>query len=154
MDGTGVAARSRIMCSTMGEGGGEGDDGRCGTGRRGDAGAIWGSTRGKMGEGGADSRISASVEGRGEDGEAGLGSEITLTTSSSLNICTSSSRGNSSSNNAEAGGQCGITTSTAGGGGTITALTAAAGNGGAGTGVHGIEAGLGGRSVGTSNLDD
>jgi hypothetical protein len=99
-----------------------------------------------------DSRISASVEGRGEDGEAGLGSEISLTTSSSLDICTSSSRGNSSSNKAEAGGHSGITTSTGGGGGTITASTAAAGDGGGG--VLGIEAGLGGRSVGTSKLDD
>jgi len=71
MDGTAVAARSGITCSTMGEGGREGDDGGCGTGGRGDAGAIWGSTGGKMGEGGADSRISAPVEGRCEDGEAG-----------------------------------------------------------------------------------
>jgi hypothetical protein len=50
MDGTGVAARSGITCSTMGEGGGEGDDGGCGTGGRGDTGAVWGSTGGKMGE--------------------------------------------------------------------------------------------------------
>ena len=48
MDRTGVAARSGIMCSTMGEGGGEGDDG--GTGERGDAVAFWGSIGGKMGE--------------------------------------------------------------------------------------------------------
>ena len=70
MDGAAVAARSGVTCSTMGEGGRE-DDGKCGAGGRGDAGAIWGSTSGKMGEGGAGSRISAPVEGRGEDGEAG-----------------------------------------------------------------------------------
>jgi len=70
MDGTGVAARSGITGSTMGEGGGEGDDGRCGTGGRGDRGAICGSTRDKMKEGGADSHI----EGRGEDGDASLAS--------------------------------------------------------------------------------
>ena len=75
-DGMGVAARSGITCSTMGEGGGEGDDGGCGTGKRGDKGAVWGSTGGERGEGGADSRI----EGRGDDGE------VSLTTSSSLNI--------------------------------------------------------------------
>ena len=154
MDGTGVAARSGITCSTMGEGGREGDDGGCGTGGRGDSGTVWGSTDGEWGEGGADSRISASVEGRGDDDEAGLGSEISLTTSSSLNMCTSSSWGNSSSNKAEAGGHSGITTSTGGGGGTITASTAAAGGDGGGGGVLGIEAGLGGRSVGTSKLDD
>jgi len=38
-----------------------------------------------------DSRISASVEGRDDDGEVGLGSEIASTTSSSLDICTSPS---------------------------------------------------------------
>ena len=55
---------------------------------------------------------------------------------------------------AEAGGHSGITTSTAGGGGSaITASTAAAGGDGGGGGL-GIEAGLGGRSVGTSKLDD
>jgi len=123
MGGTGVAAHSGITSSTMGEGGGEGNDGRCGTGGKGDTGAICGSTGDKMGEGGAYFR----TEGRGEDSEVGLASEISLTTSSSLNICTSSSRGNSSLNKAEAGGHSGITTSTAGGGGTaITASTAAA----------------------------
>jgi len=91
MDGTGVAAHSGIMGSTIGEGGGEGDDGRCGIGGRGDTGAICGSMDDKMGEGGADSRI----EGRGR---SGFSFEISLTTSSSPNICTSSSRGNLSSN--------------------------------------------------------
>ena len=76
MDGMGVARRSRIACSTVGEGGREGDDGSCGTSGRGDTGPVWGSMGGKRGEGGVDSRISASVERRGEDGEAGLGSEI------------------------------------------------------------------------------
>ena len=139
IDGTGVAARSGITCSTMGEGGGEGDDGGCGTGRREDTSAVWGSTGGERGEGGADSRI----EWRGDDGE------VSLTTSSSLDICTSSSGGNSSSNKAEAGGNSSITPSTADGGGTITA---ASGDGGGG--VLEIEAGLGGRSVGTSKFED
>lgn len=60
MDRAGVAARSGITGSTIGEGGGIG---RCSTGGRGDTGAIWGSMGDKMGEGGADSHI----EGRGED---------------------------------------------------------------------------------------
>jgi len=120
MGGTGVAAHSGITSSTMGKGGGEGNGGRCGTGGRGDTGAICGSTGDKMGEGGVDFR----TEGRDEGSEAGLAS---LTTSSPLNICTSSSWGNSSLNKAEAGGHSGITTSTGGGGGSaITASTAAA----------------------------
>jgi len=60
-----------------------------------------------------------------------LGSEISLTAPSSLNICTSSSRGNSSSKNVDAGGHCGITTSTADGGGTIATSTAAGDGSGA-----------------------
>lgn len=80
-----------------------------------------------------DSRISASVEGRSDDGEVGLGSETASTTSPSLDIYTSSSlesRANSSSNNAEAGGYFAITILTAGGGDVITALTAGGGDGG------------------------
>jgi hypothetical protein len=49
----------------------------------------------------------------------------------------------------------GITTSTGGGGGTITSSTAAdRGGDGGGGGMLGIETSVGGRSVGTSNLDD
>jgi len=50
MGGTGVAARSRITSSTMGEGGGEGNNGRCGTGGKGDMGAICGPMGDKMGK--------------------------------------------------------------------------------------------------------
>jgi hypothetical protein len=95
-------------------------------------------------------------KGEAATAAAGLGSGISLTTSCSLDICTSSSlesRGNSSSRNAEVGGHPTITTLRAGGGGAITALTAVACSEGGGN-VLGIKAGLGGRSVGTSKLDD
>ena len=57
MDETGVAARSGITGSTIGKAGGESDDGRWGTGGRGDTSAICGLMGDKIGEGGADSRM-------------------------------------------------------------------------------------------------
>ena len=62
----------------------------------------------------------------------------------------------SSLNKAEAGGHSGITTSTADGGSSAITASAAAAGGDDGGGVFGIEieAGLGGRSVRTSKLDD
>lgn len=156
INGTGVTARrSEITCSMMGEGSGGGDDSGCGAGGRGYTGAVWNSTGSERGESGADSRISASAEGRGDESEAGFGFKIASTSSCSLDICTSSSlvsRGNLSSNKAEARRHSGITTSTAGGG-TITASTGS-GSGGGGGSMFRIEAGLGGRSVGTYKLDD
>ena len=131
INGTGVTARYRITCSTTGEGGkGSDDDSGCGAGERGDTGAVWRST--------------------------GLGCEIASTTSCSLDICISTSvvsQASSLLNNAEAGGHFAITTLTAGGGGAVTASTGAGGSDGGGA-VLGIETGVGGRSVGTSKLDD
>ena len=131
-----------MTCSIMGEGS-EGGDSGCGTDARGDWGDVWGSTGGDGGVG--DSHFDVSGEERGDDGEMGLGSGACSSVSSSTDICISTSvvslgNGNSSLNNAEAGGHSAIAVSTAG-------------DGDRGDGVLEVEAGVGGRSVGTSTLD-
>jgi len=65
---------------TMGEGGEGGNDSGCGSGSKEDMHSVWGLTDGRTGEGGGDSHISASVERRGDDSKAGLGSEIASAT--------------------------------------------------------------------------
>jgi len=110
---------------------------------RGDSGDMWGSTGGDGGVG--DSHFDVSGEERGDDSEMGLGSGACSSVSSLTDICISTSvvslgNGNSSSNNAEAGGHSAIAVSTAG-------------DGDRGDGVLEVEAGVGGRSVGTSTLD-
>ena len=122
---------NRTLWDYMFYGGGDNGDG-------GDSGDVQGSAGGE-GEGVSCFSRSDSEEKRGGNGEAGVGSRASSPVSS---ICTSPftvSQGNSSSNKLDAGGH----------------ITASTGAGGGGWGsVLRTEAGVGGRSVGTSKLDD